>query len=67
MTTGVTENRSDGTIEWNADPYYYILQSYWGGAGDFVEESLGMGRAGFEVARRNITSLPAIATQMSFN
>jgi len=63
--TGGTEN-IDGTIEWNADPYYYILQSYWGGAGDFVEESLGMGRAGFEVARRKYNKLASSANSDEF-
>ena len=56
----------DGIIEWNADPYYYILQSYWGGAGDFVEETAGMGRAGFEVARRKYNKLASSANSDEF-
>ncbi len=64
MTRG-TEN-IDGTIEFNADPWYYIAQSYWGGAGDFVEESAGMGRAGYEVARRKYNKLAASGTNEEF-
>ena len=35
------------------------MQSYWGGAGDFVEESAGMGKAGFVTARRKYNKLAA--------
>ena len=53
-------------VEFNADPWYYIAQSYWGGAGDFVEESAGMGRAGYEVARRKYNKLAASGTNEEF-
>ena len=56
--TGGTKNIS-GDIEVNPDPWYYIMQSYWGGAGDFVEETAGMGKAGFEVGRRKYNKLAA--------
>ena len=56
--TGGTENISGG-VEINPDPWYYIMQSYWGGAGDFVEETAGMGKAGFEVGRRKYNKLAA--------
>ena len=55
-----------GPFEINPDPWYYIAQSYWGGAGDFVEESAGMGRAGFEVARRKYNKLAASANSDEF-
>jgi hypothetical protein len=55
-----------GPFEINPDPWYYIMQSYWGGAGDFVEESAGMGRAVFEVARRKYNKLAASANSDEF-
>tara|TARA_X000001036_G_scaffold28804_1_gene23804 strand:+ start:19601 stop:28237 length:8637 start_codon:yes stop_codon:yes gene_type:complete len=58
--TGGTENISaklQGGIDVNPDPYYYILQSYWGGAGDFVEESIGLGRKGLSVGYRKSQQL----------
>lgn len=58
--TGGTENISAklrGGIDVNPDPYYYILQSYWGGAGDFVEESIGLGRKGLSVGYRKTQQL----------
>jgi flagellar basal body-associated protein FliL len=42
------------------------MQSYWGGAGDFVEESAGMGRAAFEVGRRKYNKLAASANTDEF-
>ena len=56
--TGGTENLP-GDIEINPDPYFYILQSYWGGAGDFVEKSARMGRVGYEMGRKKYNRLAA--------
>ena len=58
--TGGTENISaklQGGVDVNPDPYYYILQSYWGGAGDFVEQSIGLGRKGLSVGYRKTQQL----------
>ena len=56
--TGGTDNISRG-YDVNPDPYYYILQSYWGGAGDFVEEGIGLGMAAFSIAERKAQRLLA--------
>ena len=56
--TGGTDNISRG-YDVNPDPYYYILQSYWGGAGDFVEEGVGLGKAAFSIAERKAQRLLA--------
>ena len=64
MTEG-TEN-IDGGVDWNADPYYYIMQSYWGGAGDFVEETGGLTRAGVEMARKKYNKLASARTTDEF-
>jgi len=64
MTEG-TEN-IDAGIDWNADPYYYIMQSYWGGAGDFVEETGGLTRAGVEMARKKYNKLASSRTTDEF-
>ena len=58
--TGGTENISAslrGGIDVNPDPYYYILQSYWGGAGDFVMDIGGLGMAGYQVGKKKIEKL----------
>lgn len=60
--TGGSENISSTTVntygvDVNPDPVYYILQSYWGGAGDFLIESAGLGRAGLTLADRKFDQL----------
>lgn len=60
--TGGSENISATTVnpygvDINPDPVYYILQSYWGGAGDFLIESAGLGRVGLTLADRKFDQL----------
>ena len=50
-------HRITGGIDINPDPYYYIAQSYWGGAGDFVTESVGLAKAGLAATYRKIDIL----------
>ena len=54
--TGGTEN-IPGDVDINPDPYYYIMQSYWGGAGDFVEKTARLGRASYEMGRKKYNRL----------
>ena len=56
IMTGGTEYIS-GDVEINPDPYYYVLQSYWGGAGDFVEDVATTGMAAYELARKKLIKL----------
>ena len=63
--TGGTEN-IDGTIEINPDPYYYILQSYWGGAGDFVMDIASLTRSGYATAKRKYDILSKARTDEDF-
>jgi len=54
--TGGTDN-IQGDVDINPDPYYYIMQSYWGGAGDFVEKTARLGRASYEMGRKKYNRL----------
>ena len=54
--TGGTDN-IQGDVDINPDPYYYIMQSYWGGAGDFVEKTALLGRTGYEMGRKKYNRL----------
>ncbi len=54
--TGGTDN-IQGDVDVNPDPYYYIMQSYWGGAGDFVEKTALLGRTGYEMGRKKYNRL----------
>mgnify|MGYP003632427118 FL=1 len=54
--TGGTDN-IQGDVDINPDPYYYIMQSYWGGAGDFVEKTALLARTGYEMGRKKYNRL----------
>jgi hypothetical protein len=69
--TGGSENVSATTVnpygvDINPDPVYYILQSYWGGAGDFLIESGGLGRVGLTLADRKFDQLMQSQTNDDF-
>jgi hypothetical protein len=63
--TGGTENVS-GDIDFNPDPYAYLISSYTAGLGKTVGQVANLGRIGYEMAKRKVTRLQNLDSSDQF-
>ena len=60
-----TENVS-GPLDFNPDPYAYLISSYTAGLGKTVSQAAKLGRIGYELAKRKVTRLQNLDSSDQF-